>query len=101
MACESGPAFEKYWRRFDFMEAIACEYTAQLPLTAVALIVFGAVAMVAYVRTGSIVIPVGYVFLTGGVVLPLIAPVGLAFAGLFVLLVGGGVMAFLYWRFSP
>lgn len=101
MACEDGPGLAEYFRQHDFMEGIACEYTGQLPLVAVGLLVFGAVASVAYIRTGSVVIPVGYVMLTGGVVIPLVAGPAVAIAVLLVLMAGGGIMAYLYWRFSP
>lgn len=103
-ACEGGKKGYEYVLDFEFFEAVPCTY-ANAPalgtVAAVGLLVWFGVGGSLYLRTGSVVLPFGLLFLAGGAILPLVAAPGVGIALLTVLLVGGGVVALAYHVFSP
>lgn len=103
-ACDGEKKGYEYALDFEFFEAVPCTYAGAPALgsiAAVGLLVWFAIGGSIYLRTGSVVLPFGLLFLTGGAILPLVAAPGVGIALLTVLLVGGGVIAFAYHTFSP
>ncbi len=99
MVCNGSSGID-YLLDFEFIKAVTCPYADAAGLTVVGLIVFGAIASSIYIRTGSMMLPFGLVMLTGGAVMGAVAGPAVAFATVLVLATGGGVMAYLYARFS-
>lgn len=85
---------------FEFIQAVTCTYAVPAGFLMVGLLVFGAVAGSIYIRTGSVIIPFGLVLLTGGAILTTVAAPAIAFVVITFFLVGGGVVAYAYYRWS-
>lgn len=85
---------------FKFIEAFACTYANTVGMLVLGLLVFGAVTLSIYIRTGSAVIPFVLVMLTGGATLPLVAPPAYTAAVVLVLCSGAGAVTYLYYRYS-
>lgn len=76
------------------------EYTAILPLPVLGVFVFGGIALASYIETDSVVIPTGYVMLTGGAALSYLAPPGYQIATLLVLFVSSGAVTLMWYVYS-
>lgn len=79
------------------IDEMLAQYTGIVPMEMLATFVFAAFAIASSVRTQSPIIPMGFVMLAGGSILPMIAPIGVQAAAILVLTVGAGAMA-LAWR---
>jgi hypothetical protein len=86
--------------QFDFFESIACTYVDPVGLLTTGMLLFGAVGMSIYIRTGSAVIPVVLMLTTGGVTLSVVAAPALAISTIALLVTGAGAITYLYYRFS-
>lgn len=98
--CTEGKDGVDYITDFEFMAAVGCPYFDVAGLLVVGTLVYGAIAGSIYIRTGSVIIPFGLLFLTGGVVMAQVASVAVGLATAVVLLVGGGVVAYVYYQYS-
>lgn len=98
--CQSGTTFAEYLRSFEFIKAFTCSYFDAAGVLTVGLMVYGAIALSIYIRTGSIIIPVVLLLLTGGAVMTQIAGVGIAIATVALLTTGAGVTTYLYHAYS-
>lgn len=76
------------------------QYTSIFPLPVLGVFVFGAIALASYIETDSVVIPTGYVMLTGGAALTYLAPPAYQIATLLVLFVGAGAVTFMWYVYS-
>lgn len=76
------------------------EYTDILPVPVLGVFVFGAIALASYIETDSVLIPTGYVMLTGGAVLTFLAPPAYQVATLLVLFVSAGAITFMWYVYS-
>lgn len=89
-----------YLLNFEFLNAFACTYANVAGLLVVGLLVYGAISLSIYIRTGSVVIPFVLLLTTGGATLTQIATPGIAAATVVVLCTGAGAITFLYYRYS-
>jgi len=85
---------------FEFVKAVGCTYADSTSILIVGLIVYGAITLSIFLRTGDIRIPVVLTLLTGGAILPQVAAPGIAIVGIGLLLTGAGVITLLYYRYS-
>lgn len=83
-----------------FLKDLLAVYTNVIPIEGLAMFVFGGLAMASFIRQDSPIIPLGFVFLTGAAVLPLLAPIGIQFAIFGILIVGAGVMTLAWYIYS-
>jgi len=90
----------EYLTNFEFMKAFTCVYAASMGLAVFALIVYTAVASSIYIRTGSVIIPLGIMMMAGGAVITQMAAVATPFVVLLLLVAPAGGVAYLYYRFS-
>jgi len=98
--CDTSMAGIDYVRDFAFLKAIACTYASIAGLAVVGLFVYGAVSLSIYIRTGSTLIPMVLLLLTGGAVLPAVASPGVSIAVVMLLTTGAGAFAVLYYKYS-
>lgn len=98
--CSGSTSGTEYLLQWEFIKAVTCTYADAAGLLATGLLVYGAVAGSIYIRTGSVIIPFGLLLLTGGATMSAVAGPGVAIATIVVLLVGGGVVAYLYHQYS-
>jgi len=85
---------------WDFVKALVGEYADILGFPAFALIVWGGVASVIFVRTDSFLIPFGLLLFTGGAILSQIANFGMSAAVLITLVVPAAVITAAYIAYS-
>jgi len=85
---------------FEFFEAFACTYTQAVGLFQVGLLLYGAIGLAYYIRTGSPVLPMIVILVTGGVTATVIATPGVAVFTIALLGAGAGSITWAYYRFS-
>lgn len=95
-----GTAGYDHLTNFDFVEAITCTYGDSVGVLVMGMLVFGAVILSIYVRTGSVLIPTVLLLTTGGATIALVAPPAVAAATVLLLCSGAGAITFLYYRYS-
>jgi len=99
--CSDGYGFQEYILDARFIDAFACFTSDQVGgFVVVATLVFGAIALSLYIRTGSLVLPGILTLLTGGAILSTVAVPALAIATIAILTLGASVIAFAYWRYA-
>jgi len=96
----AGPTGIEYLLDFKFVKAIACTYANDASFVVVGLLVYSAITLSIFLRTGDIRIPVVLTLLTGGAILPQVAGPGLAIVGIALLVTIAGGMTLLYYRYS-
>lgn len=98
------PLQSNEWEYPDSLDAFVQEllgvFTRVAPLEVIATLVFGTIAIAAYIRQDSPIIALGFVMLTGAAVMPLMAPIGIQAAVVGVLLFGAGVMMLAWYIYS-
>lgn len=100
LAVCGGKGFQGHMEDFAFAKAIACEYFNSAGVGVTALLVFSAVGLASYIRTGSLIIPVGLFMMTGGAVAQFLPGPAMQIVGLAIMLSGAGVFAYAYMRYS-
>lgn len=75
-------------------------YTDVIPIEGLAMVVFGAFALASFIKQDSPIIPLGFVFLTGAAVIPLLAPVGVQLTVFMILVFGAGVLTLAWYVYS-
>lgn len=98
--CTDGYGLADYLHSFRFVDASVCAYADVVGFPLLATIVYGAVAIPTYLTTGSIMIPVILLLLTGGATVAQLAAPGTALAAIALLVAGAGVLTVLYYSFS-
>ncbi len=98
--CDPSKTGPEYLTEFQFVEAFTCTFANAAGLLVVGMMVFGSIQMAIYLTTGDIRIPAVLTLLTGGAVIPMVAAPAVAIAAITVLLVGAGVVTYLYYRYS-
>lgn len=86
----------QYLLEFEFIEAITCTYAGAAGFAVTALVVYTAVAGSIYIRTGSMILPLGILMMAGGAILTQMAPVATQFAVVLLLVLPAGLFAYLY-----
>ena len=89
-----------YLLEFEFIEAVTCTYAGPVGFGLVALVVYTAVAGSIYIRTDSLIIPLGILMMAGGAILTQMAPIATQYAVLLLLLLPAGIISYLYFRHS-
>lgn len=84
----------------EFMQELLSVYTDVMPLEVVATLVFGTFALATYIRHDSPIIVLGFIMLTGGAVMPMIAPIAIGTSMVGVMLFGSGVMVMAWYIYS-
>jgi len=92
MACPSGARygtemFQDAMANLDLWEALACPYGTPLGMTVVGTMLYSAIALNIFIRTGSVIIPTILVFILGGTIIGQMVGVVSTFASLLVLIV--------------
>lgn len=85
---------------FEFVKAIGCTYADSTSIVIIGLLVYGAITLSIFLRTGDIRIPVVLTLLTGGAILPQVAAPGVAIVGIALLVTGSAAVTLLYYRYS-
>ena len=85
---------------FEFMKAVTCTYANAAGYLVTGLLVYGAVGLSIYLRTGSALIPFVLLLTIGGAVMTVIAPPATAIATILILTVGAGSFTVLYYQYS-
>ena len=98
--CEAGLGFGDYLTNFEFIKAFTCTYANAAGFLVVGLLVYGGISLSIYIETGSVIIPFVLLLTVGGAVLTQVAAPAMTIAVLVLLVTGGGVMAYLYHRYS-
>lgn len=101
MTCERGADMTAYLTNFEFVDAIVCQFVDPLGLLVVGLLIYGALAISFFIRTGSPMIPFALALLTGGAISGHIAGPGVAFAMIVMLTIIGGIPVYLYFSYAP
>lgn len=86
--------------QFQFVKAITCTYAFTAGFLVVGLLVYGGIHISIYARTDTVLINVVLFLLTGGAIAGQVASPGLQIAAVVILLLGGAVFTFLYYRYS-
>lgn len=81
---------------WQFMRGLGAPYAEAMGLAPFMLIAMTGISGAIYLRTGSVMLPVGLLFLTGGALVPLLPSVGVMWLVVLVVLVGFGLFAYLY-----
>jgi len=98
--CDPGMDLADYAREFRFFEAFSCFLVADVGLGVLAMVVYGAVAISVQLTTGSVMIPVVLLLLTGGATFTVIAAPGLSLGAIALLLVGPGIITLVLYAYS-
>lgn len=98
--CGASKSGFEYLLEFEFIKAGICTYADSAGVLVVGALVYGAISMRIYIRTGSFVIPFVLLLTTGGAVMTQVAPIGTGIAMLLLLTVAAGTITFLYYRYS-
>lgn len=99
--CPSGQTGLDLMFQFEFIKAVTCTFAVPAGgVLVVGTIVFGAIALSSFIRTGSPIIPLGLLMLTGGAVMSTVAGVATTIATVTFLLVSAGAFAYLYYRWG-
>lgn len=99
--CPGGTDGVDYLTDFQFVEAVTCTYANAVGSFAlVALLVYTAVGARIYIRTGSMMIPLGILMMGGGAFLTQMDSVATSFAVVLLLVVPSATIAYVYFRHS-
>lgn len=100
MTMQCGGAGHELITEFEFIRAFTCTYADVVGLLVLGMIVYGAVSLSIYIRTGSVIIPLVLLMTTGGATVAAMSPPAVTAATLLVLFGGGGAIAYLYYRYG-
>lgn len=98
--CDPSVAGWEHILEFEFIKAISCTYANVVGMLVLGMVVYSAVALSIYIRTGSAVIPTVLLFVTGGATLTQVAPPAYQAATVLILCTGAGAVTYLYYRYS-
>lgn len=99
--CSKGYGFQDYLFEFRFIDAFSCFASDMVGgFVVIATLVFGAIALSMYIRTGSLVLPGILTLLTGGVVLSTVGAPALSIATIGILVLGAAAIAYAYRQYA-
>lgn len=98
--CSAGMKGYEYLTQFEFIKAFACTFANSMGLYVFGTLVYGGIAISIYIRTGSAMIPLVLLLLTGGVVMSQVAAPAVGVATILLLVMGAGVLTILYREYS-
>ena len=81
---------------WEFMKAIGAPYADVIGLAPFLLITLTAISGSIYIRTGSPILPLGLLLLSGAAIIPLLPAVAIQWVVLLLLIGGGGLIMLLY-----
>lgn len=94
--CDSSMTFADYIRDFAFVKAGVCPYANEVGFALLGLVVWAAVGISLFIRTGSFALPAIVTVLIGAAVLAQIAAPGMAFVTVLLLGMIGAIAVGLY-----
>jgi len=98
MVCDPNTSEIAYLLNFEFIKAFSCTYFNSAGMLVTGLLVYGGISLSIYIRTDSVLIPTVLLLITGGAVLSQVAAPAIRVAGLLLVTVGAGAVAYLYRR---
>lgn len=98
MVCDPNTSEIAYLLNFEFIKAFSCTYFNSAGMLVTGLLVYGGISLSIYIRTDSVLIPTVLMLITGGAVLSQVAAPAIRVAGLLLVTVGAGAVAYLYRR---
>jgi hypothetical protein len=98
--CSAGLKGYEYLTDFEFIKAFTCTFADSMGLLVFGMLVYGGVSLSIYIRTGSAMIPLVLLLLTGGVVMSQVAAPVVGVATILLLVMGAGILTILYRRYS-
>jgi len=98
MVCDPNTSEIAYLLNFEFIKAFSCTYFNSAGMLVTGLFVYGGISLSIYIRTDSVLIPTVLMLITGGAVLSQVAAPAIRVAGLLLVTVGAGAVAYLYRR---
>lgn len=98
--CADGATMADHLQNTDFFKAAACPFVSRTGLALTAMIVYGAVAIPIQLRTGSVMIPVVLLLLTGGATFATISAPAVSIGTILLLLAGPGAITLLLYAYS-
>lgn len=98
--CQTGMDFADYLGEFMFVQAGVCYQVSRVGLATLGMISYAAVAIPIYLTTGSIMIPLVLLLLTGGATVSQMAAPGVSLAAIVLLNAGAGAITYLYYKFG-
>lgn len=84
----------------EFISDMLSVYTNTIPIEAFVMIVFGTFAVASFIRQDSPIIPLGFIFLTGAAVVPMLPGIGMQLVTFVILFVGAGVLTLAWYMYS-
>lgn len=98
--CSAGLKGYEYLTNFEFIKAFTCTFANSMGLFVFGTLVYGGISISIYLRTGSAMIPLVLLLITGGVVMAQVAAPVVGMAALLFLIFGAGILTILYQRYS-
>lgn len=98
--CDPSIAGWEYLLNFEIIKAFSCTYANVVGMLVLGLVVYTAVALSIYIRTGSAVIPFVLLLVTGGATMSQVATPAVAAATVLILCTGAGAVTYLYYSYS-
>lgn len=99
--CTAGQTGLDFMFNFEFIKAVLCTYSSPSGgVFVVGTLVFGAIGLSSFIRTGSPIIPLGLLMLGGGAILGTVGGVFTTIATVLFLVAAGGVFAYVYYRWG-
>lgn len=96
-----GPGdFQSRLLDWEFVQAFTCQFADSIGFLALGMLVYGFLGMAIYAYTGSVLIPLVLLFLTGGAIMTQTAGIATTIATVIVLVAGAGVVTLIYVRYS-
>lgn len=83
-----------------FMQTLLEQYTSVMGVEIFFTFVFGGFTLASFIRSDSLIIPLGFLFMTGGIAVPLLTPPGVSLAIVGLLLFGSGIMTLAWYVYS-
>lgn len=98
--CDPAVSGMDHMANFEFIKAFTCTFANPAGLLVVGLLVWAGISAAMYARQGSVVTPVILLLLIGGAIIPTIAAPGMTIAGILILVVPAGIVAYAIYRYS-
>jgi len=98
--CSEGLRGWEYLLDFEFIKAFTCTFSNTMGFLVFGMLVYGGISMSIYVRTGSPMIPLVLLLITGGIIMAQVAAPVVGVATILLLVMGAGILTLLYYRYS-
>jgi len=98
--CSAGLKGYEYLTNFEFIKGFTCTFADSMGLLVFGMLVYGGISMSIYIRTGSAMLPLVLLLITGGVTMTQVAGPAVGVATVLLLVFGAGILTILYYRYS-